>query len=258
MTRGPRREGEGTTAAILSRRGVRNKGLVVRVGVSVRFRSEYYRAGKVFQRSTVAPRSIRRRVGMKRNGCVWVGIGAVLVALVAHFLLSVVPNRDDAAVDVICQAGGEVRRTPRLLWLSTFADTEIYPYGDVWNVEFSNAAISNEVADGVSTLSSLSDLGMYRCQMLPGTTANMIPTSDDLRSVSILDTKVGDQHISNLRNCPNVGFLILEGTDVSDASVPNIVRCRRIGCIVLRNNKLTDEGIAVIRMAFPSANIVIE
>jgi hypothetical protein len=196
---------------------------------------------------------------MKRKGCAWLAVGVVVTATVAHVLLSYLPNRDDAAVEVLRGAGGgEVRRTCRLLPLSALLDAEIYPRGDVWSVYLRDAEISNEVAERLSGLRSLYALDIYRCRVPAGMTTALIPPSDQMRRVYISDANVGDHQISTLRDCPNLQSLTLKGTDVSDASVPTIVMCRKLGSIVLRGNKFTESGIATLRAAFPSANVVTE
>lgn len=195
---------------------------------------------------------------MKRKGCAWFGVGTLTAAILAHVLLSTLPNRDDAAVEAIRGVGGEARRTPRLLWLATIADASdaFYPHGDVWSVELRDAEVGPGVADGLSTLRSLHFLDLYRCRLPPGVTANLVPPSGSLRSVSASDTNLGDHHIIGLGDCPSLVYLTLDGTEVTDASVPTITRCRNLGSIVLRRNKITEAGIAAIRAAFPRANVV--
>lgn len=197
---------------------------------------------------------------MKRKGCAWFGVGTLATAILAHVLLSTLPNRDDAAVEAIHGAGGEARRTPRLLWLATIADASdaFYPRGDVWSVELRDAEVGPGVADGLSTLRSLESLDLYRCQLPPGMTATLIPPSGSLRSVFAYDTNLGDHHIIRLGDCPSLVYLILDGTEVTDASVPTITRCRNLGYIVLRRNKISEDGIGAIRAAFPRANVVTE
>ena len=198
--------------------------------------------------------------GQKKNrmGCTWLAIGTVAVAVLTHVLLSVLPNRDDAAVDDIQKAGGEVRRTPRLLWLSTMADADFYPYGDVWDVELTGAEIDEGLAAQISGLHSLYDLRLYRCLVPIEMTGIIIPTSDHLQGIHISDTAAGDRHIESISTCRNLIFLTLDGTAVTDASVPVIVRCRNLGCLVLRRNKMTPEGIAAIRTALPATNVIAE
>lgn len=191
-------------------------------------------------------------------GCTWLAIWAVSAAMSAHVLLSVLPNRDDAAVDAIRNSGGEVRRTPRLLWLSTTADADFYPCGDVWTVELTGAEIDVGLASHLAGLNSLSDLGLHRCRVPAGTTATLIPTSEHVRGIHISDTDAGDRQIATIGSCRNLIFLTLDGTAVSDASVQVIVRCRNLGRIVLRRNKMTPEGIAAIRAALPTANVISE
>jgi hypothetical protein len=198
---------------------------------------------------------------VKRKGRVWLRVGAVVAtAAVAHVLLSSFPNRDDAAAEVIQRSGGEVRRTPRLLWLAVITDASdaFYPRGDVWAVELRDAEIGSEVAERLSALRSLSDLDVYRCRVPAGMATSLIPPSGELLRVYISSTNVGDRHISTLEHCPNLRSLTLKGTDISDASVAAIVQCRKLGSIVLRGNKLTDAGIAAIRAALPGANVVTE
>ena len=195
---------------------------------------------------------------MRRKGCVWLVVAAVAAVLLVHLLLSALPNRDDAVVAAIRGAGGEVRRTPRLLRLSTMADAEVCPRGDVWPVELRDAEVSDELAASLSTLRSLDSLDLYRCPLAMGTTADLIPPTGSLRSVFARETNLGDEQLRRLGDCPNLAYLILDGTDITDASVPAITRRRGLGYIVLRRHKLTTAGVAAIRAAFPRSNVVTE
>lgn len=195
---------------------------------------------------------------MTGKGFAVLAIGALATPILAHILLSHFPNRDDAAVDAIRGAGGVARRTPRLLWLSVITDAPdaFYARGDVWDVELHDSEIGTDVARRLATLRSLQGLGMCRCRVPPGMTTNLVPPSESLRGVSAFDTNLGDHNISGLVDCPNLGHLLLDGTEVTDNAVPTITRCRNLGYIVLRRNKITAAGVAAIREAFPRANVV--
>ncbi len=195
---------------------------------------------------------------MRRKGCAWLVVGAVVAVLLAHLLLSALPNRDDAVVAAVRGAGGEVRRTPRLLGLSTMTDAAIYPRGDVWLVEVRDAEVSDELAEPLSTLRSLDHLDLYRCRLAVRAAADLVPPAGSLRSISVTETNLGDEHLRRLGECPNLVPLILDGTDVTDASVPAITRCRGLGYSALRRHKLTAAGVAAIRAAFPRSNAVTE
>lgn len=194
---------------------------------------------------------------MNRKRWGWISLGAVIVGFVSHLLLSYCPNRDDRAAEAIEEAGGEVRRTPRLFWLSVFADApdHFYPRGDVWNVELRNAEIGSRVADSLSTLRSLDALTLTRCRLAPEITTNLVPPSESLRMLYALDTNLGDDHIARLGDCPNLVYLMLDGANVTDASIPTISRCRKLGYILIRRCKITSGGMESIRAAFPRANI---
>jgi len=178
--------------------------------------------------------------------------------ILTHVLLTRFPNRDDAKANAIRGADGEVRRTPRFCLLSLMTDSEIYPHGDVWNVELRNAQVESDLIGRLSTLQSLQSLAISRCRLPSGTTANLIPRSTSLRMVFITDTNFGDDQLSGLVECPNLIYLILDGTDITDASIPIIMRCRNLGYIVLRRNKISEAGIAAIRAAFSRSNVVTE
>ncbi len=183
-----------------------------------------------------------------------------LAAILAHALLSTLPNRDDEVADGIQAVGGEVRRTPRLFWLAVYTDAidAFYPRGDLWSVELRDAEISPSAADGLSTLRSLEHLDLFRCRLPPELTTKLVPPSKSLQSLFVTDTNLGDHHISRLGECPNLVYLFLDGTELTDASVSTISRCQNLGSIILRRNKMTEAGIAAIRAALPRANVVTE
>jgi hypothetical protein len=189
---------------------------------------------------------------MKRTGCLWLLVGAVVSAVIAHVLLSALPNRDDAAVEVIQRAGGKVRRTPRI-----FApiDAELYAHGDVWGVELRRVELNSEVSEHLLTLRSMSYLDISSSTVTAGRNSILIPPSEKIQQLFITYTNVSDHHISSLRDCPNLTQLILVGTDVSDASVSNILECRKLRYIVLQRNSMTEAGLAAIRAGFPAANV---
>jgi hypothetical protein len=197
---------------------------------------------------------------MRRKGCAGVGAVVVAMAILAHILLSTLPNRDDAAADALREAGGEVRRTPRFLWLAVMTDVPdaFYPRGDVWSIDLRDAEVGPGVADHLPTLRSLQFLDLDRCRIPAGVSTNLVPPSGELRGVSVRDTNIADCHLSRLGDCPNLIHLILDGTDVTDASVPTITRCRSLGYVVLRRSKVTPGGVAAIRKALPRANVVAE
>lgn len=197
---------------------------------------------------------------MKRKGCAWLMIGAVSAAVLAHVLLSALPNRDDAAADAIRGAGGKARRTPRLEWLAVRTDAydAFYPRGDVWSAYLRDAEVGPDVADGLSTLRSVEHLDLVRCRLRPDVTANLVPPSASLGSLYVSDTDLRDCHIGRLGDCPNLSSLTLDGTQATDASVPVIARCRSLRSIILRGNKITGAGFAAVRAAFPRASVVTE
>jgi len=183
---------------------------------------------------------------------------AGVVALVALNPISVLcwyPNGDDHAASVLRRAGAKVRRTPRLLWLSTLSQAEILPYGDVWDLELNNVTIDDNLASNMASLRSLDHLGITNCR-LEGSSTNVGPPVNMLRIVYIGDSNAGDTHIAFLAGSPHLQFLMLKNTEISDVSIPVILSCKRLTYIFLKNNKFSQEGIQRIRTGFPKANVV--
>lgn len=196
----------------------------------------------------------------RQKGCLLLLLVSPLFLVVAHLCLTYLPNRDDAALTVIRNAGGRLdyQRTPRLLGLSTVTDTPLYAHGDVWDINLRDIELNSDVSKSLASLSSLYNLDLYHCRIPTGTSTSLIPTSRELKMVSISGTNVGDAQIKTLDACPNLWLLALEGTVVTDASVPVIVRCRKLNVFYLRKNKFSETGIAAIRKAFPKATIEFE
>lgn len=167
------------------------------------------------------------------------------------------PNRDDHAARTLRRAGAKVRRTPRLLWLSAHSDTEILPYGDVWDLELKDIMIDGVLADDMASLHSLEHLAISTCQ-IQDSAANLGPSENKLRIVSIRHSKSGDRNIAFLANSSNLQFLMLEGTEISDASLPTILSCKQLTYLMLKNNKFSRKGIQRIRAGFPRANVQVE
>jgi hypothetical protein len=182
---------------------------------------------------------------------------AALISLNPISALYWYPNRDDRAARALRRAGAKVRRTPRLLWLSAHSDTEIYPYGDVWDLDLKDITIDGDLADDMASLHSLVHFGIQNCR-IQDTSTNVGPPESKLRFVTIAHSNSGDRNIAFLANSANLQFLILEDTEISDASVPTILSCKRLTYIVLKNNKFSQEGIQRIRAGFPRANVQIE
>ena len=167
------------------------------------------------------------------------------------------PNDDDHAARVLCKAGVKVRRTSRLLWLASHSDTEIFPYGDVWDLELNNVAIDRTLADNIASLRSLDVLHFWNCRFEDNST-NIVPPENKLRILSITKSNAADRNIVSLAHSQDLVYLILKNTEISDESIPIILSCKRLNYIVLEDNKFSKEGIQRISAGFPNANVVTE
>ena len=188
------------------------------------------------------------------------GLTFVAVAFIVLAPLSALywyPNRDDHAARALRRSGAKVRRTPRLLWLSAHSDTEIFPYGDVWDLELKDIRIDGDLADNMASLHSLEHLAILNCS-IQDRAIHLGPTENKLKFVSIRQSDLGDRNVMFLANSRNLRFLILEDTEISDGSIPTILSCTQLTYVVLKNNKFSEEGLQRIRAGFPSANLQIE
>ena len=167
------------------------------------------------------------------------------------------PNRDDHAASVLRRAGAKVRRRPRLSSLSILTQAEIFPYGDVWDLELNGVEISCNMADNMRSLRSLEILDITNCRIADSCT-DLGPSENSLSAVWITNSNVGDRNLGFIAGSRNLWSLIFENTDVSDASIPTILSCSSLTHIVLVGNKFSQDGIERIRAAFPRANVQVE
>src|SRR5690606_34114041 len=81
---------------------------------------------------------------------------------------------------------------------------------------------------------------------LQGSELAVLRTMDNLRSLDLSGTHVGDDALFALTRCASLQSLILHGTDVSDVGVAQLSALRHLQNIDLSKTRVTDSGVESI------------
>jgi hypothetical protein len=154
--------------------------------------------------------------------------GAGLSYLLGYGVLGILPNR--SAVALITAKRGEFYRQPPW-WLDwRLGDSDLFPCGDVWAVDLSGAAFTDDDMRSLAELKALTHLH------LNGTAI----TSDGLR---------------NLSDMRRLGTLSLSETAVDDTGIEHLERLTSLRIIHLTGTRVTPEGAARLRRALPKTYV---
>ncbi|MFH5806785.1 hypothetical protein [Alienimonas sp. DA493] len=118
------------------------------------------------------------------------------------------------------------------------------------------SAVTEPGLKELAPLTKMEDLDLWATGATDATMTEVIANFENLKALSLQQTKVGDEGLKALADLKQLERLDLSETQVTDESVDVLKGLPNLKSLTLKNTEITSEGVAELEEANPDLNIV--